>query len=461
MGTLTTPQSGPIYLPSTVISAVDWWISLRPDFPVSPTAPLASGKVSLTPATSGRIPSESYGRWDPDGCCWRMSQASLLTGMEEPWSDSFLSSGMTVGGALYRLPPLVPHTCVGDGGVLPTPQTTDSDKAGGPPNKRANTKRWGGVNSLGRMAVTGMWPTPTGSQARSEGMIKQMRTLVDEGKITRKEAEEYIQGSLTPPRMAPWPTPRAQDGPHGPARGSQGDLVRWPTPRCGERGLYLGAPGDRDRARFEEHVARAEGTTTGGQLFPGWVELLMGLPLDWTSLDPMSHIEYDIWVRGFGDDEGEGDTTSGMQDMRQASGEEAVRPTLGGLRNIQETEVLQSPLCEHKEDPDKTRLQLESTEAPQGSLRSLRRDSEADSPPHRPGHHELPTGEHSDPLQMVPRLLPQYGRQAWSNGSWEDGVPRVAKGVADRVNRLRAIGNGIVPSCVAEFLRRIALAGSH
>lgn len=42
----------------------------------------------------------------------------------------------------------------------------------------------------------------------------------------------------------------------------------------------------------------------------------------------------------------------------------------------------------------------------------------------------------------------------WANGEWP-GVPRVATGVKDRVSMLKALGNGIVPACVAEFLRRL------
>ncbi|KKK77682.1 hypothetical protein LCGC14_2851110, partial [marine sediment metagenome] len=39
----------------------------------------------------------------------------------------------------------------------------------------------------------------------------------------------------------------------------------------------------------------------------------------------------------------------------------------------------------------------------------------------------------------------------WQDGEWP-GVPRVATGVKDRAARLRALGNGIVPACVARFL---------
>jgi hypothetical protein len=34
----------------------------------------------------------------------------------------------------------------------------------------------------------------------------------------------------------------------------------------------------------------------------------------------------------------------------------------------------------------------------------------------------------------------------WGDG-WEDGTPRIATGQKDRVNRLRALGNAIVPQC--------------
>ena len=46
----------------------------------------------------------------------------------------------------------------------------------------------------------------------------------------------------------------------------------------------------------------------------------------------------------------------------------------------------------------------------------------------------------------------------WATGEWE-GVPRVAQGVKDRVGRLKALGNGIVPLCVSRFL--VGLEGTE
>ena len=44
------------------------------------------------------------------------------------------------------------------------------------------------------------------------------------------------------------------------------------------------------------------------------------------------------------------------------------------------------------------------------------------------------------------------GLHAWMDG-WEEGIPRIAVGIEDRVNRLRGLGNSIVPQ-IAELLFR-------
>ena len=62
------------------------------------------------------------------------------------------------------------------------------------------------------MSIKRLWPTPTGSDARSEGRIGQMRKLVEDGELTREEAEAMIGGSLEPARMKRlWPTPNTLD----------------------------------------------------------------------------------------------------------------------------------------------------------------------------------------------------------------------------------------------------------
>jgi hypothetical protein len=94
--------------------------------------------------------------------------------MGAQWSESWLKQGMTVDGSAYPLPPSVRPTSEIGGGLwptpvrFPTPMTTDADPNGGPPNKNANTTQWDGVNSLGQMAKTGLWPTPRAGKMTDE-----------------------------------------------------------------------------------------------------------------------------------------------------------------------------------------------------------------------------------------------------------------------------------------------------
>jgi len=274
---------------------------------------------------------------------------------------------------------------------------TDADPGGGPPQSNANTKRWGGVNSLGQMAKTGMFPTPAAStygsnQGGARGRVGPVRhslegmarkNLWPTPKVARgdytydrgdhSKARPTLSGAVKIPtptssmmttadleqaryagndprrpkygeaaKMLPtptvadaeggrttngkdrpnegglqqaaqfWPTPTARDWRSGKAsqdtmnknaRPLNERVEMWPTPKSSPDGMYVdNSPnvGTRDGARMG--LASAVGrqniqTAVGGQLNPDWVEWLMGVPIGWTSLDPLPQGNYDAWAQ--------------------------------------------------------------------------------------------------------------------------------------------------------------------
>ena len=147
--------------------------------------------------------------------------------------------------------------------------------------------------------------------------------------------------------------------------------------------------------------------------------------------------------------ENEGNSRKVLRELRQEVGEKTIQRPTGGSEHVQTQEILQPDLRRGAEGIDQARLQLEGAQAPKAEVRSMRLQQEITSTPHRPGQDEQPAGEHSDSMQVLPRFLAPYGKEAWQDGSWENGVTRVATGVAHRVDRLKAIGNGQVPAVVA------------
>jgi hypothetical protein len=141
---------------------------------------------------------ESFASYDPDTSSWKTSQLSLLAD-STPYSETWPRAGMMRNGTSYRLQPLAPRTSVKESGLLLTTPTATVAV-------RSKDFRKGRLPNCAEIA---MWPTPTASQARSEGMIMQMRAKVAEGELTQEEAEQMIAGSLEPARMTPWPTPNA------------------------------------------------------------------------------------------------------------------------------------------------------------------------------------------------------------------------------------------------------------
>lgn len=238
-----------------------------------------------------------------------------------------------------------------------------------------------------------------------------------------------------------WRTPNATDADHGGpnARDSKGGLhlsaqaARWPTP-------HRFSPDGKSNGPSSNELAN------GGSLNPTWVEKLMGWPKDWTCLNPISHVEYIQWLMGGPEDDTETRREEILRVLRKGNVAKEVQWEVGGFFGIPEATFLLSELCQYSDRPYQARVFLESAKTLEREMRGLRLQEGSSGPSSRPEQSKQRTGKYPDTMQTLSRLLAHYGKEAWQKGSWEDDIPRVVTGVANRVDRLRAIGNGQVPA---------------
>jgi hypothetical protein len=250
----TTPPSTPIYVPSTVASAEEWWTSLRADSRARTSASLDTelDSTGIEAVFGGRC-LDAFGTWDPDTFSLRTYQASFWADKPDEWLESFPRSGTIRSGTAYRLRPLVPPTYDGGGGAL-----------GLKPSHHV--------------------PTPTVATTYTGNLAS---TQIDFESNHSVDLAQWV---------AKWPTPTSRDHKDGDAHSVQNTPVNgllgwavhmWGAPRSE---MVRSASIDRNKSNLEEQVGH-------GKLNPDWVSWLMGLPIGWTRLDPLSREEYDQWFQ--------------------------------------------------------------------------------------------------------------------------------------------------------------------
>jgi len=134
----------------------------------------------------------------------------------------------------------------------------------------------------------------------------------------------------------------------------------------------------------------------------------------------------------------------------------AIQWATGGLKRLQKAEVLFSLVRQYEDGSDEARVFLEGQKASERFLRSLRVEQEPTSAPPGPGHNEQWKRKYSDAVQTLSRLLAHVGQTDWEISGWEDGLARVANGIPSRVDRLKGLGNAVVPQ-IPELIGRAIL----
>jgi len=155
--------------------------------------------------------------------------------------------------------------------------------------------------------------------------------------------------------------------------------------------------------------------------------------------------------------------------MRRADVSEAVQRQAGGLVEFQSSHILRTGMLSDWKNEDiaqENNLSLAGAQDAKGIVRGLRRDEAVACPPLRWEPSEQRSDKSSNVVPILSRLLAcaleearyaNFWADAASGASWEDGVPRVACGVKNRMDRLRALGNAIVPQLAEAIGRALPL----
>lgn len=416
-------------------------ISSPQDSPVSPLVSPESEKALMTNATCGQPQPTLFGLSNHDTFCLKMcpEYAPIC-----PWSSETCADvGMTFNDpSSLGLTTLGRRTDENGSGLWQTPSVEDAGRQGKAENWREYLEE--GRTTQCRLRNQVMWPTPRegnpGSRPNGKG-----------GKILAEEVKK-------------WPTPRANDAEKRGAiandlrNGLPAAVRHWPTPAsCNGTGGATGlAGGSGNRSKLYAMPGKEERKKMGCQsLNPYWVEVLMGWPKNWTCLNTLSHVDYIQWLMG-GTNDKETRARETMRILRIGHVAEEVSRETGRPVSIPPSAVLLAELCEHANRPDQARIFMACAETLEKEMRSVRIQQGITGAPSGSEHQEQRQGKHPDALQALSRLLAYYGKEAWKDGSWENGIPRVANKVANRVDRLKAIGNGQVPLCVATAFRLLS-----
>jgi hypothetical protein len=365
----------------------------------------------------------SLAKYDPDTCSWRTRQYSLQ-GDLELFSATWPRWGLMRGGECWeRTMPELPTFASGSGFWL-TPRATDVGRG---EKQETFLARMGDrtdrcYQSLPAQVNAMRLPTPRKSDSERGG---------------RRDLIQAVRGNPNS-HYTMFPTPkvrdRAADEPNREGGMSLGVAVRmYPTPGANEDSYRLN--GNSQQSNSLGAMARretlAESPASGGQLNPHWVEWLMGWPLNWTSLEPMNKLCFNDWKTKLGPQGGTAEIQSGE------------------MRNVWWDKEPTTPPQERR--PNRQQAGERGDSVPsvshQGSCSAVELGSRADQ---------------GCTVSRVPRdvsveedaekhTLREAGMPCgvWEDCGGETLVPRVAVGVAHRVDRLAAIGNGQVPSVAA------------
>ena len=233
-----------------------------------------------------------------------------------------------------------------------------------------------------------------------------------------------------------WPTPTTRDRVSGVnIQGGQslmdsvigGTSTRqtYPTPKtngfCSESGA-AGMVNDLAKAgQIDEETRRSMRAGNGGQLNPDWVEWLMNWPVKWTSLEELNREHFEYWKKA---------------SAAQIFGSGKVREMWFDNDPAEAPQRPRHNEQQSREHPD-TLLEVPRESTCNGAMERSQKNENM-----RPLREDVRVQESKGEV-LQSELCKSLGLGA------EEVVPRVSSGIRNRIDRLKAVGNGQVPAVAA------------
>ena len=419
MDTLTGHPSSPTSKPPILDQWPDWWISSLQASRANHTQQPDDALARLIHGTFGRIPSQPLAQWHQPTSCWRTFQASFLEMengnlMGARWSGSFPISGMTHSGNLYPQQPLVPRILEGDGGAWHIPSPTVSDLYTG--NLESTQQSEDTNHSVTLPQWAARFPTPSAN--------KNTPNTADPDDLVDSEG-------------APWePGKKPYDRRTGkPVTTTLADMVRYPTPQAADGSDVKTGFGLRDYVNHKRKYMLP--TPTASDAPDG------GGP-------PNKNANTTMWdgVNSLGQMAKQGYwPTPNVRDYKD-TGENTDYDKLAKKSKLAGVVLATPQSRDHRiggrdryDDPDRSNNLNDQVG---GKLSAAWVEWLMGLPEGWVNQDPLPGGSEDKWFELA-------GAGIW----WDEerGLPRVVETQTDRVSKLKALGNGIVPACIPIFLR--------